>query len=271
MIELTEKAMKTLDMEFRTRASRLYQAKYQEVLNLLEKFIGYVDRTPTLAEYVQSCDPELSDAELNEMISAVAGGWGEVTFDFGNSTQEEVARSYRVMKSVLSKHDVHFLFAIGRAYDGDSQFQSSTEGFVHGVVTPFVDGINLYLHTIAMNARIGDTRTITINNNGSNAQINISDNGATLSAQQHNEVGAVTDFESLKQYLLQFNIPIEDVQELKDILSREKPESKEHLGKSTNQWIAKVVNKVAEGAVSLPFATASSILATLICKSVGLG
>ena len=142
---------------------------------------------------------------------------------------------------------------------------------MHGVVTPFVDGINLYLHTIAMNARIGDTRTITINNNGSNAQINISDNGATLSAQQHNEVGAITDFESLKQYLLQLSIPIEDVQELKGILSREKPESKEHLGKSTNQWIAKIVNKVAEGAVSLPFATASSILATLICKSVGLG
>lgn len=56
MIELTENEMKSLDLEFRTRASRLCQSKYQEVMNLLDKFIGYVERTPTLAEYVRNCN-----------------------------------------------------------------------------------------------------------------------------------------------------------------------------------------------------------------------
>ncbi len=271
MIELTENEMKSLDLEFRTRASRLCQSKYQEVMNLLDKFIGYVERTPTLAEYVRNCNAEMSDADLEEMISAVANGWGEVTFDFGNSSQEEIARSYRVMKSVLTKNDVHFLFAIGRAYDGDSQFQSSTEGFIHGVVKPFIDGITLYLHTIAMNAKVGDARTITINNNGNNAQINISEDSSTLNAQQHNEIDEISDLESLGKYLLSIKVPSEDIEELKGILSTDKPASRESLGKPTNQWIAKVLNKVADGAVSLPFATASSILATVICKAVGLG
>lgn len=271
MIELTENEMKSLDLEFRTRASRLCQSKYQEVMNLLDKFIGYVERTPTLAEYVRNCKAEMSDADLEKMISAVAGGWGEVTFDFGNTSQEEIARSYRVMKFVLSKNDVHFLFAIGRAYDGDSQFQSSTEGFIHGVVKPFIDGITLYLHTIAMNAKIGDTRTITINNNGDNAQINISGGNSALNAQQHNEVGEISDFESLAKYLLEIKVPNADIEELKGILATNKPESKEALGKPTNQWIAKVLNKVADGTVSLPFATAASILSTVICKAIGLG
>lgn len=271
MIELTEKEMKSLDLEFRTRASRLCQAKYQEVLNLLGKFIGYVERTPILSEYVHSCTTEMSDSALEEMISRVAGSWGEETFDFGNSAQEEVARSYKVMKYVVDKQDVHFLYAIGRAYDGDSKFQSSTEGFIHGVVSPFVDGINLYLHTIAMNARMGDARTITINNSGSNAQINISDHGSTLTAQQNIDTESITDIESLKKFLEGLHIPSDDVRELVNILSVERPVSKESLGKSTNQWIAKVVSKVAEGVVSLPFATASAILASAICKAVGIG
>jgi hypothetical protein len=32
------------------------------------------------------------------------------TFDFGNSAHEEVTRSYKVMKYVVAKQDVHFLY-----------------------------------------------------------------------------------------------------------------------------------------------------------------
>lgn len=271
MIELTEKEMKSIDLEFRTKASRLCQSRYQEVMNSLGKFIGYVERTPALAEYVTNCNAGMSDADLEEMISAVAKGGGDVTFDFGNSNQEEIARSYRVMKSVLSRDDPRLLFAIGRAYDSNTRFQSSAEGFIHGVAKPFIDGINLYLHTIAMNAEPGDARTITINNNGNYAQINISEGNSVLNTQQHTEIDEISDLESLGNYLLKINVPRENIEELKGVLTTAKPVSRESLGKPVDQWIARAVNLVADGIVSLPFATASSILATVICKAKGLG
>jgi len=271
MIELTEKEMKSMDHEFRMRASNLCRSKYQEVMNSLGKFIGYVERTPVLAEYVTNCNAGLSDTDLEEMISAVTKGGGDVTFDFGNSTQEEIARSYRVMKSVLSKDNPHLLFAIGRAYDGDTHFQSSTEGFIHGVAKPFIDGITLYLHAIAANAKPGDSRTITINNNGNYAQINISEGNSALNAQQHNEVDGISDLESLGNYLQKINVPREDIEELKSILTTDKPRSRESLEKSTKQWTAKVLHLVVDGIVSLPIETASSVLATVICKATGLG
>ena len=266
MIKMTEREFKMMDLEFRTRASRLCRAKYQEVKTLLSKFIYHVEHTSILNEYVQGCDPNMADADIRAMTDRVISGWGEVSFDFGNNTREEVARQYRVLKYADECEDVDRIFGIGRAFDHDSHYQSSVEGFVHGVVSPFVDNINLYLHSIAMNVCASPEKNITINVPGDNAQINIAQHGSSVNAVQSNESGS---WSSIETELAKLRVAADDIAELKDILVHERPSAKDDFGPKINQWMAKIVVKASQGLVDLSMATASNVLAALICKYYG--
>ena len=266
MIKMTEREFKMMDLEFRTRASRLCRAKYQEVKTLLSKFIYHVEHTSILNEYVQGCDPNMADADIRAMTDRVISGWGEVSFDFGNNTREEVARQYRVLKYADECEDVDRIFGIGRAFDHDSHYQSSVEGFVHGVVSPFVDNINLYLHSIAMNVCASPEKNITINVPGDNAQINIAQDGSSVNAVQSNKSGS---WSSIETELAKLRVAVDDIAELKDILVHERPSAKDDFGPKINQWMAKIVVKASQGLVDLSMATASNVLATLICKYYG--
>ena len=267
MINLTEKEFKQLDLEFRTKASRLCRAKYQEVKMLLSKFLYYIEHTTVLYEYIQGCEPNMSDEELKQMIADVVGGgaWDDMTFDFGNDTREEIARQYRVLKYANDCDGPDRIFGIGRAFDAGNHIQSSVDGFIHGVVSPFVDNITLYLHSIAMNVCSTSEKSITINASGSNAQINVSQGNSTLTA-SHN---VFADWNSFADELRKLRVADEDIAELKEILSQERPVSRDNLGPRVDKWIAKIVVKAANGMVNLSVATAANVLSTLICKCLG--
>ena len=267
MIKMTENEFKMMDLEFRTRASRLCRAKYQEVKTLLSKFIYYLEHTPILTEYIQGCDPNMVDADIRVMTDRVISGWGKVSFDFGNNTHEEVGRQYRVLKYADECEDVDRIFGIGRAFDHDTHYQSSVEGFVHGVVSPFVDNINLYLHSIAMNVCASPEKNITINVPGDNAQINIAQDGSSVNAVQSNECGS---WSSIESELVKLRVAADDIAELKEILAHERPSAKDDFGPKINQWMAKIVVKASQGLVDLSMATASNVLAALICKYYGM-
>lgn len=264
---MTEKEFRIMDVAFRTRASQLCRAKYQEVKTLLSKFLHYIESNEVLNSYIQSCDPRMSDEVIREMTNQVMAGWGEVTFDFGDDAQEEIGRQYRVLKYVDECENASRILGIGRAYDHDTRFQASVDGFLHGVVVPFVDNLNLYIHSIAMNVCASSEKNITINSSGNNMQINIAQDNATLNATQEIKLA---DWSSVEDTLRKINVAESDIKELKSILETERPASKEDLGANIKGWIAKIIVKVADGVVNLPFETAAAILSTIVCKYCGL-
>lgn len=255
---MTENEFKLMDLEFRMRASRLCRAKFQEVKGVLDSFLNYIERTAALNDYIHSCNPNMTDD--------VAGGWGEVTFDFGNDLREETGRQYRVLKYANEGNNADRIFAIGRAFDRDTHYQASTEGFIHGVVTPFVDNLTLYIHSIAMNVCATPERNIIINASGNNTQINIAQDNAHQDATQSIEA---SNWESLSDSFRKLQIVESDIQELKSILQEERPATKGLLGGRTKKWIMKIAGKIAGGVANLPFETASSILSTAICRYFG--
>ena len=267
MNTMTESEFKLMDLEFRTRASRLCRARYPEVKMLLTKFLQYIERQPTLDDYIQSSNPNMTDEALREMTDNVITGRGKVSFDFGDDVQEEVARLYRVLKYLNEFENAEGILGVGRAVSQETSADGCVEGFVHGVVIPFVDNLTLYLHSIAMNICTTQGKSITINATGNNAQVNISQDNSTLTPTQDNRHA---EWGEIAEELRKIHVAEEDITELKGILSRESPRSKESLGDRLNQWIAKIVVKAAQGLVNLSMATASNVLAALICKYYGL-
>lgn len=268
MIQLNEKELKALDLEFRTRASQLRRATYQEVKGVLHRFMEYIGRTPFLLDYIESCDLGITEDEMSEMVKKVATGWGETTFDYGRDSKQEVARAYRVLKELDARDDEQAIFAVGRAYNSDSHYQSSVEGFVHGVFDVLVDNLNLYIHVVAMSVSNDSVKTITINSSGSGNQINISDGSSTLTANQ--VANSAGNWDELKSSLESYKIAAEDIAELKRLIDEVKPSSRDNLGEKLNGWIARVLAKVAQGTVDLSMNTAAGVLAAIICKYYGV-
>ena len=266
MINLSDNEFKHMDLEFRQRASRLCRAKFREVKVLLSKFLAYIEQTAPLNEYIQGCNPNMSDDALKEMVETVIKAHGNVAFDFGNGSGEETARQYRILKYVDEPDDCKRILAIGFAFDHDSQYQSSVESFIHVVVSPFVENITLFLHSIAMNIRSSSEKIISIHVSGNNAQVNVSQDNASLNATQNNGCGS---WEDIEEELRLYRVSQEDIAELKAILSQEKPEGKEKMGGRINGWIANIIQKAALGLVNIPMATASGVLTTLICRYYG--
>ena len=270
MIKMSENEYRAIDLEFRTRAGRLCRAKYQEVKMLLGKFLEYLERTPILSEYIHGCEPHMLDEEIRAMADRVAENFGRSTFDFGNDTREEIARIYRVFKYVNEGKNEERIFLIGRAFTSDTQFQSCTEGFVHGVVMPFVENINLYLHSIAMNVREVPNKNITITASGNNTQINIANDNASQTAMMTlpNEVQK-EDWESLKQALGKMKIAADDIVALRDAIQEERPRSVGDLGSPVKNWIAKMVGKAAEKIIEIPFEVAETTFVSIIVRYFG--
>lgn len=268
MIDITEKEFKQVDLEFRQRASRLCRAKLQEVKMLLSKFLNYIEHTPVLLEYIQGCSPNMSDEAIAEMVGAVIDGMGTVSFDFGNDIREEIARQYRMLQIIDGEENIDVILRIGMSIDNSTHLQANVEGFIHAVVSPFVDNLTLFLHSVAMEVCASPGKDITLNISGDHAQVNVSQDQSTLTATQNN--GAV-GWEEIEAELQKYLVPKEGIDELKELLSREKPASKDNLGKPINQWIAKVVSWAAQGLVNLPMSAASGILAALVCKYYGWG
>lgn len=121
------------------------------------------------------------------------------------------------------------------------------------------NSINLYLTSPTM-------KNISINVPGNNAQFNIAQEGSTINATQLNGGG---DWSMIAAELAKLRVAADDIAELKEILAKERPVAKDKFGPKVNQWIAKIVVKASQGVVDLSMATASGVLATLICKYYG--
>lgn len=266
MINITEKEFKQVDLEFRQRASRLCRAKFREVKMLLSKFLNFIEHTTILKDYIQSCNPNMSDEAIAKMVGAVIDGMGTVSFDFGNDIREEIARQYRMLQIIDEEENVDVILRIGMSIDHSTHLQANVEGFIHAVVSPFVDNLTLFLHSVAMEVCASPGKDITLNISGDHAQVNVSQDQSTLNATQNN---GIPDWAEVADALRGYRVPEEDIAELKEILVQSKPVSKDDLGKPINQWIAKIVTRVAQGLVDIPISTATGVLTALVCKYFG--
>ncbi len=191
MISLTDKELRKIDFEFRTRAGRVMRMQFRDAVGALRQFMEYIHGVPILADYVRSCKLPIPEAELDSDIQSVAQGLGNVQFSFSYKTDEELAQLNYIIQQCLNNRDdeecLSAILAIGSAYEssGDMRsLQASVEAFVHAIAQPFIDDLNLYLHSLTMNIKIDSERSYNIQNNG--GQVVIANDNATVTATQNN-------------------------------------------------------------------------------------
>lgn len=190
MIDLTDKELRKIDNEFRTRASRVMRIQFKDAVGTLRQFLDYVESVPLLRDYIVSCRLPIPEAELLRDIDAVVGQHGFAQFHFESIAEAELAQAFFILKQCCAKDDAHanldLILGIGMAYNssGDTGFQSYVEAFVNAIAHRFIEDLNLYLHSLTMNIKSDIERTYHIENNG--GQVVIANDSSVVTASQNN-------------------------------------------------------------------------------------
>lgn len=190
--DLTDKELRKIDYDFRTRASRVIRVQFRDVVGTLRQFLDYIESVPLLKNYVLSCKLPVSESEMMSEIGKVIEGHRNEHFHFVPSSEGELAQSYFILKQCCANSDDHYnqtlVMNLGMAYNSsrDTGFQSYVEAFINAIALRFIENVNAYLHQLTMRIKSDMERTYRIENNG--GQVVIANDQSTVTASQNNMV-----------------------------------------------------------------------------------
>lgn len=175
-MEIDKKQLKIISLEFRTIVSRLINCHWQTGMDLLRKFISYIDTNEVISDYVQSyVNPEdFKDYKYQS---------GIVYSSMGDSKQEEISFTYQFLKYAVEncKSDMYRDLAWGYAKEPND----AVKEFCTRIILPFVNYIEVYLTEIGIKMGYDENTQYTINVIGGSPQLNLASGNSKIVATQN--------------------------------------------------------------------------------------
>lgn len=228
-MNLNKKELRIVIYEFNCIGSRLIRSSYGEFLPVLRKFIGHINSTDLINEYVSSCKRENFD--MNTQMHEVKNGNGRYTFDLGYTDEEEVYTIYNVLEYIVANG--FDLYSIGRAYSSETSYNNIIKDFNSKISLILINHISSFLTKIGIEMGFDEEVSYMITNNG--GQVNISKDMSTLNAVQN--IGAKSDelvnlVSEINKLLVSSSIPKKDREEIKDSIETVQSELQNSAPKS---------------------------------------
>ena len=175
-MNIDKKQLKIISLEFRTIANRLINCHWQTGMDLLKKFITYIDTNAIIRDYVQSyVNPDdFKDYKYQT---------GIVYSSMGDSKQEEISFTYQFLKYAVDncKSDIYHSLAWGYAKEAND----AVKEFCTRIILPLVNYIEGYLTEIGIQMGYDENTQFTINVTGGNPQLNIASGNSEIAATQN--------------------------------------------------------------------------------------
>ena len=175
-MNIDKKQLKIISLEFRTIANRLINCHWQTGMDLLKKFITYIDTNEIIRDYIQSyVNPDdFKDYKYQT---------GIVYSSMGDSKQEEISFTYQFLKYAVDncKSDIYRSLAWGYAKEAND----AVKEFCTRIILPFVNYIEGYLTEIGIKMGYDENTQFTINVTGGNPQLNIASGNSEIAATQN--------------------------------------------------------------------------------------
>ena len=175
-MEINKKELKILSLNFRSVANRLINCNWQTGMDLLKKFICFIDSNEIISDFIQS---NLNPDDFNSKDVRP----GVVFISTGDTEREEISFTYQFLKYEVEtcKTDIYRGFAYGYAKDANN----SVKEFCNRIILPFVNYIEGYLTRIGIQMGYDeDAKYQIVINSKDNLQVNLAVNGSSISASQ---------------------------------------------------------------------------------------
>ena len=175
--------MKKVISRFNTHSNRLIQAAYDDYIDVLSKYIKYLESTEIIMDYISEC------GGYNEKIKEAFDEFKDCEsdyntyFELGDTTEEEVRSVYSIMKFISDNNDdVPYMVLV--SYGGYNSGSEQLEAFNQRVVYVLILHIEEYLKEIGIEMGLDDNTTFVV----SGGQVNIANDNSTINAVQNNGI-----------------------------------------------------------------------------------
>lgn len=176
MVSINKRDLKIISYEFRSLANRVLNCNVENGIPLLKRFIGFIDSTEVISEYVQSYASKYEFAPPGD---------NQRYLYLGESLEEEIAEGYNYFK-YIAENCTDFFREVTIGYS--SKGTDGVKAFCNKLVLPFVNDIVDYLTKIEIRMGFDEESKYFIIANGENVQVNIADNHAAQENVQQNSI-----------------------------------------------------------------------------------
>ena len=170
--------------DFNSISSRLFQANYDDYLDVLKKMLNFIESTELIKGFIDECGG--FNAEIEEDVNNVINE-SHCVFKFSIDDKAETSEIYSVIKIICTRDYKHMPFGLLNSYSRSNKYADKLKEFNHRVVFVLVNHIENFLKKVGI--QMGLDNNVTYNINGT--QVNIANDNATINATQN--IGANAD------------------------------------------------------------------------------
>ena len=180
-MEITKRELKKISKKFRNLANNVMNAYFREQKEKLYELMIFVDETALLHDYLDSLSYEIED--LEGCLKDINSSYGHKCLNQGTDAKKRTYLLYRTFLHICDS-DLKTL-NFGWYYANSTKFQDMAKAFGDRLIYPFVEEINEYLEDIAIEMGYDENNSIyNIDAHGGAIQVNISEKGSSLHAEQ---------------------------------------------------------------------------------------
>lgn len=177
--------MKKIQYDFNSYSNRLLQADFHDYTDVLGKFLGFINSTPIIFDYISDCGQ--CDRNLDAEVKSVQSSYGRMIFSTGDTEEEEVRNVYAVLQYIVEK-SIAVHYGIGMGYSSSNKYQDTIKAFNERFVMVLIRHIERYLTKVGIDMGLDDK--ITYNVTVKDGQVIIATDHANVTAT--NTVGTDT-------------------------------------------------------------------------------
>lgn len=160
--------------EFNSNSNRMLQVDFHDYLDVLTKYVHYLENTEIIYDYIKSCGNSTFDVATEYKV--VSESFGSERFELGANEKEEIANIFAILKYAVD-NQIPINRQVGRSYSNSSQYQDWANGFNQRVVNVLIQKIEKYLTMIGIEMGLDDKNTYNISaKNGQVIFVNDSSN-----------------------------------------------------------------------------------------------
>lgn len=171
--------LKKILYDFNSISSRLQQADYNDYMDVLKRFLNFIESTEFIYNYIQECGGFC--AEFEEDFNIVVTRGNEI-FRFSLDDKEETSEIYSLIKLLCDKNYNRPPHCLLFAYSHAQKYNDMLKVFNHRVIVAFINHISDYMVKVGIDMGLDNNVTYNINGN----QVNVANDNATINATQNN-------------------------------------------------------------------------------------
>ena len=178
-MQINRKELKIIISRFNSKANRLMQAPYADYIDVLKKFISYIDTTEIIKDYIESCGGY--NSEIKFLLDQAKNNEIE---EFPVETDEDEVRFiYSMLKHIASTYTEFPMVYICMFGEVDS-LHVNLEQFNHRMTSVLIMHISDYLKEIGIEMGLDDNTTFVV----SGGQFNYARDNSKIYAVQNNGI-----------------------------------------------------------------------------------